>query len=166
MLLRVIFNNRSQDQRIGVDTVIESNDQSKKAAQVRARRRKNAAWKSGLMLGGLGAVVLGAGYLAGVNAPATAQSASETVARTGAANSNTAGNQLAPTSGFSSNDAQGFQFNGDDGQGALGDEGTFQFRGGGSNGQFNQQFGTQGSRQFRGSTQPGFSRPLTRSRGS
>ena len=159
--------------------MIESNDplKLKQEVQARGRRRKSAKWKSGLMITGLGAVVAGAGYLAGVNAPAINQStASQTVARSGTLGNNSS----------NLNQGQGFQLNGDDGQGALNDGGSFQFNGDdgsgnpfgqqfGDNGtsgsgtnQFNQQFGGRRNRQFRGSgqQQPNFGGPVTRSRGS
>jgi hypothetical protein len=144
-------------------------------APVRSRRRKSAKWKSGLMLTGLGAVVLGAGYFAGVNAPAVANADStRTVASAGI--NRFGGNDdglLSPQSPNSDN-SQGFLFNGDGNQGLQGDDGSFLFDGGNgsdSNGQFNQQaptqqFGRQ-SRQFGFSQQqPNFGGPVTRSRGS
>lgn len=163
-----------------------SRDRQVKEAAVRSRRRKNAKWKSGLMVTGLGAVVLGAGYLAGVNAPAvaganTTQSVAQAgISRTGA-NDNGA---VLPQSALNSNDGQGFLFNGDDdqgfsgNQGLQGDDGTFLFNGGngsGSSDQFNQQqqqplqqFGRRRNRQFGGLSQqqPNFGGPVTRSRGS
>ena len=163
--------------------MIEPNDRLTRDARARNRRRKGAAWKSGLMITGLGAVVLGAGYLAGVNAPAVAQTSTpQAVAGTGSAQSNTEQNQLqAPAIGLSSDDGQLFQFNGDNSQALGGNSGgTFQSQGGGDNSQsqggnglgstdqFNQQFGGRRSRQLRGFSQqqPGFGGPVTRSRGS
>ncbi len=158
--------------------MIDSNDRLIKENQTRNRRRKNAAWKSGLMLTGLGAVIAGAGYLAGVNAPAVAQTTASTVAATtGAASLNNSDNQLASpnndlsANGFNSDEARGFEFNSDDDQPAVGNSGTSPSLGNdGSNssGQSTQQFGGRRGRQFRGfgQQQPGFGQPLTRSLGS
>ncbi|MGE5603488.1 MAG: hypothetical protein ACM30E_10575 [Nitrososphaerales archaeon] len=178
--------------------MIESNDQHARADQhdrvtretaVRGRRRKSAKWKSGLMLTGLGAVVLGAGYLAGVNAPAVGASASAgvaassgTIAQAGAARSDANQNQfLVPPNTENSDDRQNFVFNGDDEEGFFGnqalpgDSGAFQSNGGSGSGpsgqlnqQFGQRFGGRRNRQFGGSVQqqPNFGGPITRSRGS
>lgn len=159
-------------------TVIESNDRKTSDVQARRRRRKSAGWKSGLMLTGLGAVVLGAGYLAGVNAPAVNQAtASETVARTNGAATDQGTSALGTDNQFQApNNAggQGFFSNGDDGQFSGNNNGIIQQFGDddfGSSDQFSQQFNQQFNRRNRqlpglSQQQPGFSRPLGRSRGS
>ncbi len=159
--------------------------------QARNRRRKRAAWKSGLILTGLGSVVLGAGYLAGVNAPAVAQSSTpQAVARSAGAaapaQENLSGQPARPRSETSERDSNerdelqapqasdssqpgllvGYDENGNavyltnDGRLVIGGSASS-----GSSSQPSQQFGGRSS--GRGlAQQPGFSRPLTRSRGS
>ncbi len=142
--------------------MIESNDLPRQDIAARNRRRKSAGWKSGLLLTGLGAVVLGAGYLAGVNAPAVGQSSTApAAARAERPSPNSLGDQpLAPSGSLGS--GQGFQFNDDATLGvqSQGDDGASTT--------FNQQLEGRRSRQLRslGQQQPNFSRPLTRSRGS
>jgi hypothetical protein len=157
--------------------VIEPNGVSHdRAVPVRSRRRKGAKWKSGLMLTGLGAVVLGAGYFAGVNAPAVANAGStQTVASAGINPFGANDNGLLSPQGSNSDNGQGFLFNGDGNQGFQGDDGSLLSNGGDGSGldnQFNQQqppvqqFGRR-SRQFGFSQQqPNFGGPVTRSRGS
>lgn len=137
---------------------MDSNEQLTQAAAVKRRRRRSVGWKSGLMLTGLGAVVLGAGYLAGVNAPAVAQtSAAQTVMNAGSASVNAGQSALvAPDSGATLDDQQAF---------GLDENATTQL---------SPQFSGRRGRQARGfsqqqpdlSQQPNFSAPLTRSRGS
>jgi hypothetical protein len=157
--------------------VIEPNDRKARDVQARSRRRKSAAWKSGLVLTGLGTVVLGAGYIAGVNAPAVARSNTtqnstpQAVAQTesnppaaeenGLRSPNTAGGANAAL--FMGYDEDGNAvFLQNDGTVVRGDDGF------NSGSQPSQQFKAQPNPQSRGLTQqqPNFRRPLTRSRGS
>lgn len=170
--------------------MVEHNDLVEKDKQARSRRRKSTAWKSGLMLTGLGGVVLGAGYLAGVNAPAVARSSTpQAVAQTAAGSptrqDSDSRQQSAPsaerttdeenrtTAPQNNDDGQPGLFMGYDENGNavyLTNDGSLVIGGSdnsGSNSLFNQQFGGQSSRRSRSLTQqPNFSRPMTRSRGS
>lgn len=147
-------------------------------APQRKARRKSAAWKSGLMLTGLGAVVLGAGYLAGVNAPAVAQTAAQqttpqSVAQTNEqANVAAANNKSQPLTSdeeFESEDGRVIGFDDQGNPVILNDDGSLQFGNGATESQApsTQQFGRRG-RQLGGFSQqaPSFSGPTTRSRGS
>lgn len=171
--------------------MIEPTDRAAKEAQARHRRRKSAAWKSGLVLTGLGGVVLGAGYLAGVNAPAVAQTSTpQAVAQAApasATNQNSVPSQssapsLAPAADEdnvlrvpqTSDSSQPGLFMGYDESGNavyLTNDGQLVIGGSnsaGSSSQLNPQSGSQSTRRSRGFTQqqPNFSRPMTRSRGS
>lgn len=156
------------------------NDGSKEAqkpAPGRQARRKSAAWKSGLMLAGLGAVVLGGGYLAGVNAPAgaqtasqptTAQSVAQTSGQSSAPSANSQSQAVAPDEESESEEARIIGFDDQGNPVILNDDGSLQFGGSAAESQAPaQQFGRRG-RQFGSASQqaPSFSGPTTRSRGS
>lgn len=150
--------------------MIEPNDRVAKEAWTRSRRRKSAAWKSGLMLTGLGAVVVGAGYLAGVNAPAVAQSSTpQAVAQTGTANPAGEENGLRTEGRTAGSNAGSFLGYDEDGNAVyLGSDGGLVFRGDDDfdENENRQQFQTRPSRQSRAQQQPLFGGPVTRSRGS
>ncbi len=160
--------------------MIEPNDRPVKTVAPRSRRRTGAAWKSGLVLTGLGAVVLGAGYLAGVNAPAV-NSGVANAAGANAAVSTPQPVAQAPAGRLSDDDAaeRGPQgalgsedrlFLGYDEEGNavyLKSDGSLEFRADEALSQ-GSQFAAPSGSQSRGlaQQQPNFRRPLTRSRGS
>lgn len=149
--------------------MIESNDRATRDVQARGRRR-SAGWKSGLMVTGLGAVVLGAGYLAGVNAPAVAQNSTpQAVAQTGTANlAPEAGARRAADGSPRTNEGVFLGYDEDGNAVYLGSDGNLVFRDDDDFGEReeNRQLQAQPNRQFRSQQQPGFRGPVTRSRGS
>jgi cytoskeletal protein RodZ len=172
----------------------DAREETTKESLPRKSRRKNGAWKSGLVLTGLAGVVLGAGYLAGVNAPAVAQTEGQqltpqAVARTsdranqagGQANAATAradsdrsieseDESEAPATAPQAEDGVVIGFDEQGNPVILRNDGSLQLGGSsaGSQNQFGQQFGGRRSRQFGGLNQqaPNFSGPIGRSRGS
>lgn len=124
------------------------NDQinSSKRATSRPRSRRTAAWKSGLVAAGIGAVVLGAGYFAGLSVPEMAQaSPNEQAAQPPVNETTTSGNP------------QQFFFRSDDGQVQQFARGRrFDFDDEDGSSAFQRQFGRQ----------PSFRGPVARSRGS
>jgi hypothetical protein len=174
-----------------------STDQGNKTSPASRRpRSKHAGWKSGLMAAGFGAVVLGAGYLAGTNAPAAGATSQTNGAQLNGTQPTAIERQQAPVQDNASQGRaalSGQTFRGDD---ESNSDGGFTFDDRSNSGSFNDNSGAANSgnsgssssdgsstqqiqpRQFRrfrgngsglgqfGTQQPQFSAPVTRSRGS
>jgi hypothetical protein len=169
-----------------------STDQGKNMTPAPRRpRSKHAGWKSGLMVAGFGAVVVGAGYLAGTNAPtarATAptgsaqatgsqpvviqhQPASQENAALGAqALSGQVFRGTDESEGFSSDDRDNSGSSSSD-DNSSGNSGSLNNNSGSAQQLQPRQFrrfrgNASGLGQFGAQQQPQFSAPMTRSRGS